>query len=106
MKTATQKPILTLSQLVAAAKRFTRESACIKDYRIRTRHDIAMKEIARDLVNRNGGYIIATRRELHERYGRLYCFAPTASDLDRKYIWCIKSCGFSSRDARLSFIAV
>lgn len=67
----------TLTNRVNIAKRLTAETATIKDWRIRNKHNRAMREIARELTA-GKGYIIASVKELTAKYGAL-CHYETAA---------------------------
>lgn len=81
---------LTLTDRVNMAKRITASTAALKDWRVRSKHNRAMREIARQLTA-GKGYIIASVRELKQRYGELCHYEVTAPSADRKTIWAIWS---------------
>lgn len=53
---------------IEIAKKLTARTAEMKDWRIRNKYNRKMRQIARDLVELNGGYIIATPAELQAIY--------------------------------------
>ncbi len=77
---------LTLTNRVNIAKRMTATTAALKDWRIRNKHNREMREIARELTAAKG-YIIASVRELAEKYGNLCHYETTAPDADVKRVW-------------------
>ena len=81
---------LTLTDRVNMAKRITASTAALKDWRVRSKHNRAMREIARQLTA-GKGYIIASVKELKQRYGELCHYEVTAPGSDRKTIWAICS---------------
>ncbi len=73
---------ITLTNRVNIAKRMTANTATLKDWRVRSKHNRAMREIS------NGkGYIIASVRELAQKYGRLCHYETTAPGADAKRVW-------------------
>ena len=81
---------MTLTSRINIAKRMTASTAALKDWRIRNKHNRAMREIARQLTA-GKGYIIASVRELKQRYGELCHYEVTAPGADKKKIWAIMS---------------
>lgn len=81
---------MTLTNRVNIARRMTASTAALKDWRIRNKHNRAMREIARQLTA-GKGYIIASVRELKQRYGELCHYEVTAPGADKKKIWTIMS---------------
>lgn len=79
---------MTLTSRINIAKRMTASTAALKDWRIRNKHNRAMREIARQLTA-GKGYIIASVRELKQRYGELCHYEVTAPGADKKKIWAI-----------------
>lgn len=77
---------ITLTTRVNIAKRMTANTAAMKDWRIRNKHNRAMREIARELIA-GKGYIIASVRELAEKYGNLCHYEITVPGADVKYAW-------------------
>ena len=75
---------ITVVKRVEIAKKATARSANMKDWRIRNKHNRKMREIARELVEKNGGYVIATPAELHDLYG------ATVGKGDEKFVWGIE----------------
>ena len=74
---------LTLAMCVNAAKSQTRRSAEMKDWRIRNKVNRRMREHARALVEKNGGYLIATPAEIAEKYGE------NVGRGSKRYVWSI-----------------
>ena len=70
------------------AKNLTSRAANAKDWQVRTKRLRAMREIAREI--QETGYIIASPKEMHEKYGDLYHFVPTAPDIDVKNVYAIE----------------
>lgn len=81
---------MTLTSRVNLARRITANTAAIKDWRVTNKHNRAMREIARQLTA-GKGYIIASARELKQRYGELCLYEVAAPGADRKTIWAIWS---------------
>lgn len=77
---------MTLTNRVNIAKRMTSETAALKDWQIRNRHNREMREIARELVA-GKGYIIASVEELAAKYGKLCHYDTTAPGADAKQVW-------------------
>lgn len=77
---------ISLNNRIETAKRLTAKTAMIKDWRIRNRHNRAMREIARGLTA-GKGYVIASPRELSEIYPDFYGCDTAAQDSDVKMIW-------------------
>lgn len=77
---------MTLTNRVNIAKRMTANTAALKDWRIRNKHNRAMREIARELTA-GKGYLIATVKELAAKYGTLCHYDTTAPGADVKHIW-------------------
>lgn len=77
---------MTLTTRVNIAKQMTMNTAAMKDWRIKNKHNHAMREIARKLID-GKGYIIASIRELAEKYGNLCHYEITIPDADMKYVW-------------------
>lgn len=71
------------------AKRMTANTANIKDWQIRNKHNRAMREIARELTA-GKGYLIATVKELAAKYGTLCHYETTAPGADEKRVWGLK----------------
>lgn len=69
------------------AREKTASSAELKDWRVRTNHNKAMRELARSIKDK--GYIIASPKELHNTYGNLYKYEPTAHGNDVRLVWAI-----------------
>lgn len=78
--------IFTLTNRVNIAKRMTSETAALKDWRIRNKHNRAMREIARELTA-GKGYIIASVKELVAKYGTLCHYEATAPGADEKHVF-------------------
>lgn len=77
---------MTLTNRVNIAKRMTAETAALKDWRIRNKHNRAMREIARELTS-GKGYLIATVKELAAKYGTLCHYETTAPGADETRVW-------------------
>lgn len=77
---------MTLTNRVNIAKRMTANAAALKDWRIRNKHNRAMREIARELTA-GKGYIIATVKELAAKYGTLCHYETAAPEADIKRVW-------------------
>lgn len=77
---------MRLSTRVTWAKRVTEETANMKDWRVRNRHNRAMREIARELTA-GKGHIIASVKELAAKYGTLCHYEATAPGADEKHVW-------------------
>ena len=93
---------VTLTNRVNIAKRMTAETATIKDWRIRNKHNRAMHEMARELTA-GKGYIIASVRELAEKYGKLCHYETTAPGADKKHIWGLQ---MNSIWHKIQFVAI
>ena len=90
---------MTISKRIEIARNLTVATANIKDYKIRNKHNRQMRELARELIA-GKGYIIASTRELKEKYGDLSHYDVISDDKD---IWGI-SMNFSNR--KLLFVAI
>lgn len=77
---------MTLTNRVNIAKRMTANAAALKDWRIRNKHNRAMREIARELTA-GKGYLIATVKELAAKYGPLCHYETAAPGADEKHVW-------------------
>lgn len=77
---------ITLTKRVNIAKRMTEETANMKDWQVRNRHNRAMREIARGISD-GKGYIIASVRELTQKYGNLCHYDTIATGADAKHVW-------------------
>lgn len=80
--------MIPIHERTTAAKRVTASTANMKPYKIRTKHNRAMMEIAKELTN-GKGYIIASVVEMAERYGKLFDFNPGAPENDKLRVWAI-----------------
>lgn len=80
---------LTLTNRVNIAKRMTASTAALKDWRIRNKHNRAMREIARELTA-GKGYLIATVKELAAKYGTLCHYDTTAPGAGEKCVWSLQ----------------
>ncbi len=58
----------SISAAARIAKRLTAESANMKDYLVRTKNNMHMREVARTLAN-GKGYFIGTPSEIQEKFG-------------------------------------
>ena len=90
---------MTISKRIEIARNLTAATASLKDYKIRNKHNRQMRELARELMS-DKGYIIASTRELKEKYGDLSHYDVISDDKD---IWGI-SMNFSNR--KLLFVAI
>jgi len=79
---------LTLTNWINVAKRMTARAAALKDYCITNKHNRQMREIAREWMA-GRGYIIATVKDLHERYGTLSHYDVNAPGADVLTVWAI-----------------
>ena len=74
---------MTISKRIEIARNLTAATASIKDYKIRNKHNLQMRELARELMSCKG-YIIASTRELKEKYGDLSHYDAISDD---KHVW-------------------
>lgn len=93
---------LTLTNRVNIAKRMTAETAALKDWRIRNKHNRAMREIARELTT-GKGYLIASVKELAAKYGKLCHYETTAPGSDVKRVWGLQMNGIWHK---IQFVAI
>lgn len=93
---------LTFNNRVNIAKKMNNETATIKDWRIRNRHNRAMREIARQL-SADKGYMIATVKELKAMYGDLCDYEANASNADVKNVWALQMDILSNQ---IQFVAI
>lgn len=77
---------MRMTRRIEIARNMTADTAALKDWRVRNKHNRAMRQIARGLTA-DKGYIIATVRELAERYGTLCQYEKNASGADEKRVW-------------------
>lgn len=77
---------ITLANRVNIAKRMTANTAALKDWRIRNKHNITMREIARELTA-GKGYVIASVKELSDKYGTLCHYSPDSPEAYKKRVW-------------------
>lgn len=83
--------MITLAKRIEIAKRMTKASSEIKEWRLRRKKDKDLKKLAVK-VAADKGYIIATATELHEKYPTLFSF--NGFDDGKKMIWAIgRGCG-------------
>lgn len=75
---------LTLTGFVNAAKVSTSKVANLKDYQVRNKNLRAKRELARELAN-GKGYIIATAKEISDRYN--LGWNVVKEDLNKKRVW-------------------
>ncbi|MBD5583786.1 MAG: hypothetical protein HDQ88_01765 [Clostridia bacterium] len=76
---------------IEIAKILTKQVADMKDWRVRSKRQRAMREIAREWA-KNKCYFAGTPRDLRDRYGDLVEIHETAAWNDVKFIWaCYKS---------------
>lgn len=93
---------LTLTNRVNIAKRMTADTAALKDWRIRNKHNRAMREIAWELTA-GKGYLIATVKELTAKYGALCHHETTAPGADEKSVWGLQ---MNSVWHKIQFVAI
>lgn len=77
---------ITLATRINIAKRMTANTAALKDWRVRNKHNITMREIARELTA-GKGYVIASVKELAAKYGTLCHYSPDAPGAYEKRVW-------------------
>ena len=90
---------MTISKRIEIARNLTAATASLKDYKIRNKHNRQMRELARELMS-GKGYIIASTRELKEKYGDLSHYDVISDDKD---IWGIS---MSLSDRKILFVAI
>jgi hypothetical protein len=79
--------VFPLSHWVNVAQRNTQEVASLADYKLRSKRNFALRDIARSLEK---GYIIATANELRKRYGDLFGkYKFEGPDEDKKFVWAL-----------------
>lgn len=78
-----------LSTRVKIAKQLTSNTADLKDWRIRNKHNREMRDIAR-ILTQDKGYIIATPKEMSDKYRKLFLFDPCAPDQDKRFEWALQ----------------
>lgn len=93
---------MTLTNRVNIAKRMTANAAALKDWRIRNKHNRAMREIARELTA-GKGYLIATVKELAAKYGTLCHYETAAPGADIKRVWGLQ---MNSIGRKIQFVAI
>lgn len=94
--------IFTLTHRVNIAKALTGRAATLKDWRIRNKHNKAMREVARELTA-GKGYFIGSVVELKAKYGDLCNYETTAPGADKKCVWAIDHNAIWNK---LQFIAI
>ncbi|MDE6285113.1 MAG: hypothetical protein K2M17_05145 [Bacilli bacterium] len=62
---------VSLKSKVEMASSLTRRVAEMKDWRVRNKHNFAMRNIARDWMENHEGYFVGTFGKLKELYGDL-----------------------------------
>lgn len=80
---------MKLTNRVNIAKRMTANTAELKDWRVRNKHNITMRAIARNLTA-GKGYVIASVKELSQKYGALCHYDAAAPEADKKRVWGLK----------------
>lgn len=93
---------MSLTNRVNIAKRMTANTAALKDWRIRNKHNRAMREIARELTA-GKGYLIATVKELAAKYGALCHYETAAPGADIKRVWGLQ---LNSIGRKIQFVAI
>lgn len=93
---------MTLTNRVNIAKRMTANTAAVKDWRIRNKRNRAMREIARELTA-GKGYIIASVKNLSEKYGSLCHYDTSAIGSEKKRVWAIS---YNSVWRSIDFVAI
>ena len=83
--------------------KMTERSAKVKDWRIRRKHDRAMRTVARSLMQ-NRGYIIATPKELNRQFPHLFPEKMVGNE-DRNFIWAVGFDDFSKGD-KMAFVPI
>ncbi len=74
---------ITLSERIAIAKRLTEKATQIKNWKLRRNSDKQLKELAQEL-NNGKGYIIASAKELTNKYPGLINSHDTS-----RHVWAI-----------------
>lgn len=92
---------ITLSKRIEVARLRTSKTANMKDWRIRNKHNRAMREIAREWIG-GKGYTIASVKELAAKYGDLCHDETMAPGADEKRVWGIS---FNIIHKRIHFVA-
>ena len=77
---------MTLTNRVNTGKQLNTNTATMKDWGIRNKHNRAMRERARE-ISGGKGYIIASGKELAAKYGTLCHYETTAPGADAKRAW-------------------
>lgn len=93
---------MTLTNRVNIAKRMTANTAALKDWRIRNKHDRAMREIARE-ISGGKGYIVASVKGLAAKYGTLCNYETTAHGADAKRVWGLQ---MNEIHRKIQFVAI
>lgn len=78
----------TLAHRANVAKSLTDKTAALKDWRVRNKHNRAMREIAREWMN-GKGYFIGSVIELKNKYGDLCHYETAAPGADKKCVWAV-----------------
>ena len=91
MKTRSNNyPVLGISAWARNAARMTNEAANLSDWRLTTKADRAIRELAREL-SKGRGYLIAPEQELVNRGILQQRPAPPSSFYTKKYIWAYRA---------------
>lgn len=93
---------LTLTKRVNIAKRMTANTAALKDWRVRNKHNRSMREIARELTA-GKGYVIASVKELAAKYGTMCHYSPDAPGAYEKRVWGLQ---MNSVWRKIQFVAI
>lgn len=101
MKYNDKNMAITLSKRIEVARLRTSKTANMKDWRIRNKHNRAMREIAREWIG-GKGYIIASVKGLSAKYGDLCRYEVSAPGADEKRVWGIS---FNIIHKRIHFVA-
>lgn len=96
------KTTFTLQNRVNIAKEMTVMSASMKDWRIRNKHNKAMREVAREWMN-GKGYFIGSVIELKNKYGDLCHYETNAPGADKKCVWAVD---YNDVNKRLEFVGI
>lgn len=101
---------MTLEQAVETAKKITNRAASVKDWRLTTNRDRAMKKLAAE-ISQGKGYILASPRQIAEQYPNLVSpYFATGAGADRVFIWAVgltfKKTVSSSSRRELNFMPI
>ncbi|MDE5886440.1 MAG: hypothetical protein K2H46_02510 [Muribaculaceae bacterium] len=93
-----------MTNFKTTARNITSETAAIKDWRVATKRNRALRELAREI--KNIGYIVASPEELRKKYNGLYDFEPTAPNNDKRIVWAIGENTAWGRNGRATLMFV